>query len=1142
MSLITLRSTESLGNRKNIRQESSSNFQNFFKDPIRFKKNDTIQVTNLTITKDLENPLQLNKSQIQYRMGPAPAGNFDAPFYNIHLVNLDDGYYNGPRLAKHIQDKLNNSRTMIIYIWRVDWNSNSTLTITLSQQGLDQLVATSNTEQQLLDNGGNPIDSRLLYLTNHNLAQYDLQPLQDTDPPSVDQDIFKCNFKLFQTNSDIPGPTLVDDDTGNTFQPFTAENQVERMSGPSLNKNVYEEDLLEGLEYKYRFDKGLYANASNQKIQVSQTFALEPIRLLDKANNVSHIKIGNFNNVNGRDLFFKVRHAQLDRPDLSEYNGWDYLCQSNIPATSDGFNLNNKFKGQPKTIGLQDVSPFRPFTGATGLKWGQGNIQTDLAGAGYVVNQLYQVVNKPGTTTPVPSEIAILVVNSLQAGGIGNQDCGVLFMGEGYQEAGQYIVTGQGVTTPSEITIKAGGLRTNFAGKQNPSGLAITEGEEYQVFFPREVFNDPPIPGTPATLTDVTNSMNSINLRISVDEIEEEADGNKYVFFVSPKSLGQPVGTNRGLIFENHDNFERLLQYLTASDTLVLKSNQPLNLQFNISTSYIKVDTRFLYDSGLYFKTFPTGCFGYTKREDDTADNFFPDGSLPVDIETQFGLFLPSNTDPAGQFGGKARGYLPDNYGFFGINEINENGEFFNFCENLQLYDAPNDDDVAIENFFESCKPRQRYSIVSNVNKELTNDILFNTLDGFTELPNSFHIEFEPEFSTIKDTGDDSEISFTLSEYNFIIKVNYSVDLENGTRKTAIIEEKTDLLQLTDYDIKADDTIEMGIVNGNALSFFIGNDTAFKKLDFDLLQLINNKFPGSQIYPIRESFYPAICLFEWCPGLPCEPIVGNYNYGVEYTVEGQYDNQIVNGRDNNDNLTEPYTTLFFDQNDSIFTGCENPDTDVMTADNSGPQPGFTMPLTIKFKEIQPENVVSDNNPTPFPPNFITTVGQSTVVPNTATFGYEFNFPDSQLFVTGTSDKAITSGAINEIGQPDIIVEIPELNIEGYSGASGDKFKTVAVIPSSEWTTNRQAGNLFFKTQFPLPIDVNLPEDREVYSLTCRLRNMNGTLVDNLINPTTITIYKSESEESKLASVLLERKRQERQDGKISTASNKYPLI
>lgn len=1141
MSLITLRSTESLGNRKNVRQESSSNFQNFFKDPIRFRKNDTIQVTNLTITKDLENPLQLNKSQIQYRMGPAPAGNFEAPFYNIHIVNLDDGYYNGPRLATHIQDKLNNSRTMIIYEWRVDWNSNSTLTITLTQEGLDQLVSISNTEQQLINNQGNPIESRLLYLTNHNLAQYDLQPLQDTVPPSVDQDIFKCNFKVFQTNDDIPGPTLVDDDTGNTFLPFTGENQVERFSGPSLNKNVYSEDLLEGLEYKYRFDKGLYANASNQKIQVSQTFALEPVRLLDKTNGVTNIKINNFGNVNGRNLFFKVRHAQQDLPDLSPYFGWDYICQSNIPATSDGFNLNNKFKGQPKTISLEDVAPFQPYEGATGMKWGQANIQTDLAGAGYVVNQLYQVENKPGTTTPVPSEIAILVVNSLQAGGIGNQDCGVLYMGEGYQEGGQYIVTGQGVTTPSEITIRAGGLRTNFAGKQNPNGAAIDEGEEYQVFFPREVFNDPPIPGTPATLNDVTNSMNSINLRIKVDEIKEAADGDEYVDFISLISLGQPIGTNTGLIFENHDDFSRLLQYLTANDTLVLRSNQPLNGFYNISTSYIKVDTRYLYDSGLYFKTFRTGCFGYTERKDETA--VFPDGTLPADIETQFGLFLPSDTDPAGQFGGKFRGYIPDNYGFFGVNEIDEDGEFFTDCENIQLYDAQNDDDVAIENFFESCKPKQRYSIVSNVNKELTNDILFNTLNGFTELPNSFHIEFEPEFSTVKNTGEDSDIEFELTEYNFIIKVNYSVDLENGTRSTEIIEDTTDLLKIADYDIKADDTIEMGIVNGNSLNFFIDNDTAFKKIEFDLLQLITNKFPGSQIYPIRESFYPAICLFEWCPGLPCEPIVGTYNYGMEYTVEGQYDNKIVNGRDNNNHLTEPYTTLFFQPNDSIFTGCEDPNTDVMTADNSGAQPAFTMPLTIKFKEIQPENVDNNNNnPTPFPPNFITTIGQSTVEPNTATFGYEFNFPDSQLFVTGTSDKAITSGAINEIGQPDIIVEIPELNIEGYSGASGDKFKTVAVIPSSEWTTNRQAGNLFFKTQFPLPIDVNLPEDREVYSLTCRLRNMNGTLVDNLINPTTITIYKTESQESKLASVMLERKRQERQDEKISTASNNYPLI
>ena len=122
------------------------------------------------------------------------------------------------------------------------------------------------------------------------------------------------------------------------------------------------------------------------------------------------------------------------------------------------------------------------------------------------------------------------------------------------------------------------------------------------------------------------------------------------------------------------------------------------------------------------------------------------------------------------------------------------------------------------------------------------------------------------------------------------------------------------------------------------------------------------------------------------------------------------------------------------------------------------------------------------------------------------------------------------------------MEIPELNIEGYSGASGDKFKTIAVIQGSEWTTNRSTGSLHFKTQFPIPIDVNLPEDRDTYTLSCRLRNLNGRLIGNLINPTTLTIYKSASSESKMASIILERKRQERQDEKISTASNNYPLI
>ena len=120
----------------------------------------------------------------------------------------------------------------------------------------------------------------------------------------------------------------------------------------------------------------------------------------------------------------------------------------------------------------------------------------------------------------------------------------------------------------------------------------------------------------------------------------------------------------------------------------------------------------------------------------------------------------------------------------------------------------------------------------------------------------------------------------------------------------------------------------------------------------------------------------------------------------------------------------------------------------------------------------------------------------------------------------------------------------DFNIQGYSGAAQDKFKTVATIPTEEWGTSTTNGTLHYKPLFPLPIDVNLAEDKQLYSMNVRLRNLDGTLAKNLKNPTTVTFYKKPREGKELERVLDRalQSRSENQDQKIATRTDEFPRV
>ena len=209
-----------------------------------------------------------------------------------------------------------------------------------------------------------------------------------------------------------------------------------------------------------------------------------------------------------------------------------------------------------------------------------------------------------------------------------------------------------------------------------------------------------------------------------------------------------------------------------------------------------------------------------------------------------------------------------------------------------------------------------------------------------------------------------------------------------------------------------------------------------------------------------------------------------------------------------------------------------------------------MYITYTFGEIQPDQIdFSNPNPQPVGNIGIDRVGFTQFEPNLAriqpllgTRSVE-NKADGNL-VNQQSVNTVSSTSPETGLPPSMIVEFPDFNIQGYSGAAQDKFKTVATIPTEEWGTSTTNGTLHYKPLFPLPIDVNLAEDKELYSMNVRLRNLDGTLAKNLKNPTTVTFYKKPREGKELERVLDRalQSRSENQDQKIATRTDAFPRV
>lgn len=123
-----------------------------------------------------------------------------------------------------------------------------------------------------------------------------------------------------------------------------------------------------------------------------------------------------------------------------------------------------------------------------------------------------------------------------------------------------------------------------------------------------------------------------------------------------------------------------------------------------------------------------------------------------------------------------------------------------------------------------------------------------------------------------------------------------------------------------------------------------------------------------------------------------------------------------------------------------------------------------------------------------------------------------------------------------VREPNLMVELTDFNIEGHNGDTSDKAKIIAVIPAEELNTNTRSGQLNYYAHFPIMIDLNIEHDLTTYDLNAVLRTPDGKIADDLVNPTSITLLKEQSMESKQRRIMGELR-----DDMISSMANRQEI-
>jgi hypothetical protein len=124
---------------------------------------------------------------------------------------------------------------------------------------------------------------------------------------------------------------------------------------------------------------------------------------------------------------------------------------------------------------------------------------------------------------------------------------------------------------------------------------------------------------------------------------------------------------------------------------------------------------------------------------------------------------------------------------------------------------------------------------------------------------------------------------------------------------------------------------------------------------------------------------------------------------------------------------------------------------------------------------------------------------------------------------GVGANPITSNfdPVISVAEPSLLLELFDFNIKGANGKTGDTSKVIAVIPKEELQTGNRQGVLHYYPNFPVFIDLNIPETKTYYDLNALLRTPDGTIANDLINPTEITLLIREGEETRQRRLMVE---------------------
>ena len=260
MSIVTLRSSEDFGAATSD-SAAAVNFQNFFKDPIYFNKDDQIQVTSITINQEIKEVVVTElDNTLNYMLFPAKQQLNDIPFFERHQVFLTPGTYTPAALAVEVAKQLNDSVFLQCYNFTVTFDT--TATPPGFKIEYNQLVkpAAANTGIQGIrfDGSGKNGGKGVALNTPANFAEIPLVPVA-----AGANNVYSVFFG--NLNNSLEPPTRTEQLTSLT-SPFYNKQLIKPFSfmpptnTPGPGPVQEGTSLMTGCHFQYIFNKGIYAN------------------------------------------------------------------------------------------------------------------------------------------------------------------------------------------------------------------------------------------------------------------------------------------------------------------------------------------------------------------------------------------------------------------------------------------------------------------------------------------------------------------------------------------------------------------------------------------------------------------------------------------------------------------------------------------------------------------------------------------------------------------------------------------------------------------------------------------------------------------------------------------------------------------